>query len=98
MGRKIWSDSKEYEAIKEQEWSEITLEDLKHVLKRSSKRKSPGKNKIPNFWLIAFDETHTRVTQLYSLVITDPKEIPQWIVNSITYLLPKSDESNNPKK
>ena len=25
--------SKEYEALKEQEWSEITLEDLKHALK-----------------------------------------------------------------
>ena len=48
---KIWSDSKtnnsqapwieklskEYEALKEQEWSKITLEDLKHALKSSSK-------------------------------------------------------------
>ena len=31
--------SKEYEALKEQEWSKITLEDLKHVLKKSSKWK-----------------------------------------------------------
>ena len=60
---KIWSDSKthnsqapwikklsnEYEALKEQEWSEITLEDLKHALKKSRKWKSPGKDKIPNF-------------------------------------------------
>ena len=108
---KIWSDSKthnsqapwieklskEYEGLKEQEWSEIILQDLKHALKKSSKWKSPGKDKIPNFWLNAFHENHTRLTQLYSLIITDPKQIPQWLVNGITYVLPKSDETNNPK-
>ena len=57
--------------------SEITLEDLKHALKKSSKWKSSGKDKIPNFWLNAFHETHTRLTQLYNLVITDPKQITQ---------------------
>ena len=66
-----------------------------YALKKSSKWKSPGKDKIPNFWLNAFHETHTRLTQLYNLIITDPKQIPQWLVNSITYLLPKSDETNN---
>ena len=91
MGEKIWSDSKthnsqapwneklskEYEAPKEQEWSEITLEDLKHALKKSSKWKSPEKDKIPNFWINTFHETQTRLTQLYNLVITDSKQIPQ---------------------
>ena len=87
---KIWSDSnthnsqalwiekssKEYEALKEQEWSEITLHDLKHALKKSSKWKSPETDKIFNFWLNAFHETHTRLTQLYNLIITDPNQIP----------------------
>ena len=73
------------------------MEHLKHALRKCSKWKSPGKDKIPNFWLNAFHETHTRLTQLYNLVITDPKQIPQWFVNGITYLLPKSDETNNPK-
>ena len=111
FGEKIWPDtkthksqaplivklSKEYEALKEQEWNKIALKDLKYALKKSSKWKSPGKDKIPNFWLNAFHETHTRLTQLYNLIITDPKQIPQWLVNGITYLLPKSDETNNPK-
>ena len=33
--------SNKYEALKEQERSKITLEDLKHALKKSSKWKSP---------------------------------------------------------
>ena len=34
--------SKEYEALKKQQWSQIILEDLKHALKNSSKWKLPG--------------------------------------------------------
>ena len=64
--------SKVYEAQKEQEWSKITLENLKHILKKSSKRKLPGKDKIRSFCLNVFHETHTRLTQLYNLITTDP--------------------------
>ena len=84
----IEKHSKEYEALKEQECSEINLEDLKHALKKSSNWKSPGKDKIPNFWLNAFHETRIRLTQLYNLVITDPKQISQWLSTaSPTYYL-----------
>ena len=80
-----------------QEWSKITLEDNKHALKKSSKWKSPGKDKTPNFWLNAFHETHTRLIQHFILVINDSKQIGIWVVNGNNYLLPKSDETNNPK-
>ena len=73
------------------------LECFNIILKKSSKGKLPEKYKIPNFWLIAFHETHTRLTQLYNLFITDPTQIPQWFFNGITFLLLKSDETNNPK-
>ena len=29
-----------------------------------------------------------------TLVLTDQKQIPQWLVNGITYLIPKSDKTN----
>ena len=89
--------SDECEILKEQKWIDVTLKHLKHALKNSSKWKSPGKDKIPNIWLNAFHETHTRLTQLCNLVITDPMQILKWFVNGITYLLPESDETNNPK-
>ena len=77
--------------------SKITLDDFKHALKISSKWKLPGKDKIPNFWLNSFHEIHTRLTQLYNLVITDRKPILQWLVSGMTCLLPKSNETSNPK-
>ena len=89
--------SKEYEALKKQEWSEITIVDLKHALKKWSKWKPSGKNKVPNFLVNASHEIHTRLTNLYNLVITNQKQVPQWLVNGITYLLPKSDDTYNPK-
>ena len=52
---------------------------------------------MSNFWLNLFQESQTRLTQLYNLVITDPKQISQWLVNDITYLLTKSDETKNLK-
>ena len=52
----LWIEKlrKEYEPLKELEWSEITLEDLKHALKKSSKWNAPGKDKAPNIWLNVF--------------------------------------------
>ena len=76
--------------------SKITLDDFKHVRKVSSKWELPGKDKIPN-WLNSFHEIHTRLTQLYNLVITDQKPILQWLVSGITCLLPKSNETSNSK-
>ena len=66
-------------------------------LKKCSKWKPPGKDKIPNLWLNVFHKTNIRLTQLYNLVITDPKQIPQWLLNGNTFLLAKSDETNNPQ-
>ena len=91
--------SEENETLKKQEWSEITYEDLKHALKKSSKWKSPGKDKIPNFWINAFHETHIRSTQLYNLVITDqskyhnglPTASPTYYLNLMRLIIPKTN-------
>ena len=64
-------------------------------LKKFSKWKPPGKDKIPNLWLNVFHKTNIRLTQLYNLVITDPKQIPQWLLNGNAFLLAKSDETSN---
>ena len=108
---KIWSDNKthnsqapwieklseEYGILKKQEWSAITLQDLKHALKKSSKYKSPGKDQIPNFWLNAFHETHTRFTQLTLLSLIQSKyrdglstASPTYYLNLMRLITPKT--------
>ena len=93
----IEKPNKEYEALKEQNGARVPLRILNMLRKKYSKWKSTEKHKILTVWLNAFHETHTRLTQLYNLIITDPKQILQWLVNGFTYLSPKSDETNNPK-
>ena len=49
----IGNMEKENEKVKEQEWEIITVPELKAALTKSQKWKSPGIDKVPNFWLNA---------------------------------------------
>ena len=67
--KKIWNNDKEYNEESEwirdmeratemyltQEWEDIQTEELSYALIRSSKWKSPGIDKVPNFWLHSFN-------------------------------------------
>ena len=47
----IGNKEKENEKVKEQEWENITVLELKEALTKSQKWKSPGIDRVPNFWL-----------------------------------------------
>ena len=66
-------------------------------LKKSHKWKSPGLDKLPNFWLNILTSTHKVLTHTLSQTMKHPEEIPEWLAKGITYLLPKISETNNPK-
>ena len=108
---KIWAEEKSHNSnaewidrqsealgnVKDQEWKDVSLDDLQFAFRKSSKWKTPGKDKIPNFWLSNLSSTHEKLTTLYNNIILEPDTTPSWLVNGITFLLPKSDETNNPK-
>ena len=74
--KKIWSYEKEHneeaEWIKieeertkdaaQQKWEDIKLKEVEFSLKKSHKWKSPGPNKLPNFWLKFLISTHNVLT------------------------------------
>ena len=107
----IWSNPKEHNKdaewlsreklrmseTEQQLWSEILKEDVEAALKKSHKWKSPGLDKIPNFWLNSLSASHTHIANVLSQVVADPSLAPLWLTEGITYLLPKSDETANPK-
>ena len=70
---------------------------LKEVLRKAQKWKSPGIDRVPNFWLNALDSIHENITNCYNRAITNPETNPQWFPQGITYLLPKSKETNIPR-
>ena len=61
------------------------------------KWKSPGIDKVPNFWLNSFDSIHNSITNCFNKAMINPELTPKWFTQGVTYLLPKSNETNIPK-
>ena len=83
--------------IPEQVWSGISIEETKIAIKRSNNWKSPGNDVVANFWLKHLTELHEDLTYAYNKCLEFPETCPDWLTNGTTYLLPKNDETNNPK-
>ena len=64
---------------------------------RAANWKSPGPDKLPNFWIKQFKSLHEPMAITYSVVINDPQQIPEWLVEGTTNLLPKKEETWIPK-
>ena len=64
---------------------------------KSSNSKSPGKDKVSNFWLKHLVSLHEDLAKAYTKVIEHSEETPEWLTEGITYLLPKQEETKNPK-
>jgi len=108
--KEIWSNPKDYresEWIKEieEENSEIPQmnsinvmkEDLAEALKKSHNWKSPGQDKIHNFWYKNFPTVHEPMAKAMDNIIKTGK-IEKFLTTGITYLLPKSDNASEPSK
>jgi len=68
--------------------TEITL-----YLSKAHNWKSPGSDKIQNYWLKAFPATHRHITENFNAIIEEPERAPDWLTTGITYLIPKSGDS-----
>ena len=79
------------------EWNDITVEELQVNMTRAANWKSPGPDKLPNFWIKQFKSLHKPLAIAYSVVINDPQQIPEWLVEGTTNLLPKREETWIPK-
>lgn len=110
--KSIWSIGKEYN--KEATWLEeeieesaniprmeemkVTTEDVQNAIKRSHSWKAPGMDKIHNYWFKYITSTHTKLAELLNQAIDHPTKIPEFFTQGLTYLKPKTNETNNPTK
>ena len=81
----------------EQEWEIISVEEVRAALGKTQKWKSPGIDKIQNFWLNSLTSLHDLLTHHLNVLIENPEDIPDWLTEGVTYLLPKSEDTKNPK-
>ena len=56
-----------------QEWKDFEQEDI--IISLKSNWKSPGIDKVPNFWLKNLDEVHKDIVREYNKIILNPENI-----------------------
>ena len=83
--------------IKVQEWNEITPEEVQQAITKTNRWKSPGMDKVPNFWIKMIDCLHLDLTDSLNKLIWSPENSPEWIAQGTTYLLPKSENTKEPR-
>ena len=108
---KIWKNDKSHnkngEWIKKHEvlhkdqqsqpWKAIDTEQTTYAINKSSNWKSPSIDKVTNFWLNKLISIHQDMARAYTNIIENPADVPDWLVEGLMYLLPKTEETKNPK-
>ena len=93
----INDQEEELQQINQMEWKDLTVEELRVNMTRAANWKSPGPDRLPNFWIKQFKSLHKPMTEAYSEIVKDPKQTPDWLVEGATNLLPKKEETWIPK-
>ena len=62
-----------------------------------TKPKSPGVDKIPNFWLNALSSSHVTFTSLLNGIMQNTENTSEWMCEGTIYLLAKSNDTKVPK-
>ena len=87
----------ELKDINQMEWKDFTVEEFRVNITRAANWKSPGPDKLPNFWIKQCTSLHTPMAKAYSQIMQDPSLTPEWLVEGTTDLLPKKEETWIPK-
>ena len=75
----------------------MTVEELRSNVTRVANWKSPGLDKVPNFWIKQFTSLHQLITSAFSEVLENQEQAPEWLVEGSTILLPKKFETLTPR-
>ena len=67
------------------------------MLRKSHKWKSPGVDKIPNFWLHTISSAHAKLASNLNVIMKEPNLTPKLLCHRATLFLAKNSETENPK-
>ena len=79
-----------------QEWKKIS-EELEFAVNKSYEWKPSGMDKIPNFWISSLYKGYEKLASLLSEIVESPDAAPKWLSEGITYILPKTKDTENPQ-
>jgi len=80
------------------EHSPITTEQVSRLITKTLNWKALGPNGINNFWIKQFTETHSYLAYHFNQFMEDARNIPDFLVQGITYLLQTSQDCKDSSK
>lgn len=84
--------------VADMEHSDISVEDVCEVTRRTRNWASPGIDFVQNYWYKKLTATHQKLAECFNKVLRDPELFPSFLTQGITYLLPKDFNTSNPAK
>jgi len=78
------------------EWSPVCEKDVADTLRTTLNWKAPGREQIANFWLKQPTATHKHSAALFNKLIEE-NQIPEWLMAGVAFLIPKNENTENPK-
>ena len=92
-----WGSRKKTNEYQEQMWIDITKEEAVLAIMKCSNWKALGNDEIANFGVKNFTSIHDELSAAYNDILKHPEKAPDWLTDGLTYLLPKTEETKNPK-
>lgn len=76
---------------------DFSPQDIKHTVTAMANWTAPGIDKIQAFWWKYFTSTHQPLAAQFAKITSDPSAAPNFLTQGITYMLPKSENTSDPK-
>ena len=77
-----------------QKWEGLSGSDVTNQLASQLNWKAAGIDQLPNFWLKNIPSSHNYLAACMDCFLTDPAQLPEWMVRGRTVMLPKSDKTS----
>jgi len=78
------------------EWSPVCEKDVAVALRTMLNWKAPGRDQIAIFCFKQLTATHKHIATLFNKLIGED-QIPEWLMAEVTFLIPKNENTENPK-
>ena len=93
----IQQEQDKNENLMSQEWSEINITETTAAINKTNNWKAPGIDEVANFWIKNLPSIHEDLARAFTNIIENPADCLRWVTQGITYLLPKTEETQNSK-
>lgn len=94
----IGEEETKWRTIEEMEFAEITGSDITNITARLHNWKSPGIDKIHNFWYKKLNSLHGTIARNLTNIILGKQNVPNFLTMGITYMLPKTKHTSLPSQ